>query len=367
MQHDTYNKKFKICLIVGSIIGLFAVACYIYASVKAIRAIWICATYPSKTTERFGAVFDMIMAIGIAVYIGIVIALAIVLVSIGINYNKKAGISILSVIIAAVILMASCIFVWIGLPPVERSYREKTYGDFVLWVYNDHCEIYGTSADGNIKKHLVIPEYIDGVRVDALGVRSPAGAMDMISGDVTYPRIKSDVLEKMYFESAIDFYPWFGNEYVSANFKKLFYPEVEKYPDATSGLIMYYPRAIYEKAMQDKSWGIYYDNKHPANISYYYNYIGAEDSGYYFVDDCDYGEKIEYIPKDPEREGYTFGGWYKEPECINEWDFEVGTLPEEKKEEKEVHVNGETVTEEVTVYQETILYAKWIEKSNGNE
>ncbi|MCI9031993.1 MAG: InlB B-repeat-containing protein [Clostridia bacterium] len=76
---------------------------------------------------------------------------------------------------------------------------------------------------------------------------------------------------------------------------------------------------------------------------------------------------MEYIPKDPEREGYTFGGWFKEPECINEWDFEVDILPKEKKEEKEVHIIGETLIEEVAIYQETILYAKWIQKGNGNE
>lgn len=38
---------------------------------------------------------------------------------------------------------------------------------------------------------------------------------------------------------------------------------------------------------------------------------------------------IEFIPPEPQREGYTFGGWYKEEECINEWDFEVDMTKEE--------------------------------------
>ena len=52
-------------------------------------------------------------------------------------------------------------------------------------------------------------------------------------------------------------------------------------------------------------------------------------------------------------EGYTFGGWYKEPECINEWDFGTDVLPEER---TEINEEGE----EEVVYQETKLYAKWL-------
>ena len=31
-------------------------------------------------------------------------------------------------------------------------------------------------------------------------------------------------------------------------------------------------------------------------------------------------------PPAPEREGYTFGGWYTEAECVNEWNFD--TVPQ---------------------------------------
>lgn len=27
-------------------------------------------------------------------------------------------------------------------------------------------------------------------------------------------------------------------------------------------------------------------------------------------------------PPNPTKEGYIFDGWYKEPECVNEWNFE---------------------------------------------
>ena len=88
----------------------------------------------------------------------------------------------------------------------------------------------------------------------------------------------------------------------------------------------------------------------PANVSYYLNYEIENHDDYHWIDDYDYGSKITYIPNDPIREGYTFGGWYKEEECINAWDFELDTLPEAILDEE----TGEPV------YQETKLYAKWI-------
>jgi len=74
-----------------------------------------------------------------------------------------------------------------------------------------------------------------------------------------------------------------------------------------------------------------------------YDFEQDENGQYY------YNSKIVAIPPAPERKGYTFGGWYKEPECINEWDFETDTLPELKLNENEE-----------IVFQETTLYAKWV-------
>ena len=92
-------------------------------------------------------------------------------------------------------------------------------------------------------------------------------------------------------------------------------------------------------------------NSSIANVNYYYNYQGAENKGYYWIDYCFYGEKIDYIPLNPERNGFSFGGWYKEEECINKWDFDSDTLPAEKMDE-----------ENNIIFQRTTLYAKWIKK-----
>ena len=60
-----------------------------------------------------------------------------------------------------------------------------------------------------------------------------------------------------------------------------------------------------------------------------------------------HGEKITE-PTAPTKEGYAFGGWYKESGCTNAWDFDI-----------------DTVTSDVT------LYAKWTANTyavtyNGN-
>lgn len=54
-----------------------------------------------------------------------------------------------------------------------------------------------------------------------------------------------------------------------------------------------------------------------------------------------YGQKLER-PATPAKSGYTFGGWYQEPELKTEWDFD-----------------NDTVTGDVT------LYPKWIRNSSG--
>ena len=51
-----------------------------------------------------------------------------------------------------------------------------------------------------------------------------------------------------------------------------------------------------------------------------------------------YGELLE-VPADPDREGYKFTGWFKDPACDSEWD-----------------------TSEDTIQGEVNLYAGWEEK-----
>lgn len=85
-----------------------------------------------------------------------------------------------------------------------------------------------------------------------------------------------------------------------------------------------------------------------ANIQFLYNYEEAPNEGYFWIDDIDNGEKIEVMPDTPEREGYTFEGWYNEKECINEFDFNTVF-------EKPVLNEGDIYPEDYVTY----VYAKW--------
>ncbi len=86
-----------------------------------------------------------------------------------------------------------------------------------------------------------------------------------------------------------------------------------------------------------------------ANTTYCFNYEGSPNEDIFFINDFERGGKIENTPYEPLRDGYTFAGWYKEPECISAWDFEKDTLSA-----PEYYENGELK------YIETKLYAKWI-------
>ena len=56
------------------------------------------------------------------------------------------------------------------------------------------------------------------------------------------------------------------------------------------------------------------------------------------------------MPDTPEREGYTFEGWYNEKECINKFDFDTVF-------NKPVLEEGDTYPDDYVTY----LYAKWVQ------
>ena len=100
------------------------------------------------------------------------------------------------------------------------------------------------------------------------------------------------------------------------------------------------PRVVYEKE-ENTQFCI------PANISYFFNYDESPNENYFFVDLLEETGKLTKPPYDPNREGYTFVGWYTEPECVNSFNFE----------EDSVTINFDE--EGHRIYEEFCLYAKW--------
>ena len=222
--------------------------------------------------------------------------------------------------------------------------RDEEWGYFTVKFYDDRETAYitGLTELGKQQRFLVIPEEIDGVRVSTIGERP---LLQMWSS-IGYADFCSDKLEKIYIPISI--YILGGSFRNSPKLEKAMIITHENIRGSVSPARSYYSNMEY---LGFSAHSQEYNGR--ANVSYFYNYDIEENYGYYWIDDWDYGGKIEFIPPEPEREGYTFGGWYKEPECINEWDFETDVLPEER---TEINEEGE----EEVVYQETQLYAKWL-------
>ena len=244
-------------------------------------------------------------------------------------------------ILLSTILMATTLM----LSACSGCVRNEEWGYFTVKFYDDRETAYitGLTELGKQQRFLVIPEEIDGVKVYTIGER-PLLQMWSSLGSAD---ICSDKLEKIYIPFSISIIS--GSFRNSPNLIKVFSITGEFVSGLEAPARNYYTNLAYLNDLTNAAQQII----SRANVSYFYNYNIEENYGYYWIDDWDYGSKIEFIPPEPEREGYTFGGWYKEPECINEWDFETDVLPEER---TEINEEGE----EEVVYQETKLYAKWV-------
>lgn len=104
---------------------------------------------------------------------------------------------------------------------------------------------------------------------------------------------------------------------------------------------IYVPSADYDEylSLSTSRHPMYESIIQKANVVYYLNF-GEND--YYYVDYYENSEIIKYIPPTPTRKGYSFCGWFKEKDCVNQWNFDVDT----------VRVDENSV--------EVELYAKWV-------
>lgn len=263
------------------------------------------------------------------------------------NITKKYLISIL--IIIFVIGLTGC-----------KKIEYKVYGDFVYDIVylNDEgheviaakgspsfVRIYGLSEEGQQKEVIVVPKMIDGYEVKEIGKNVPF--LGWKGNWVNEKLVKVFCLSYMNIDT--------GSFKNAPNIKKIIVLSSEKnqfkYQSFWGSNLPVYITSKENDNNHNNTSYVYDENLmiYYANVSFMWNCDDAENDGYYWIDDYGYGEKIEYIPENPERNGYTFDGWYKEPECINRWDFDADTLPKVKYND-----------DEEEIYQETKLYAKWI-------
>ena len=216
----------------------------------------------------------------------------------------------------------------------------------------------GKSSDAENMKYLFIRDYINGLKVKYSGNDNYVMPSSI--------KIFGTEVERIY-------YPWTINGFYSINWRcgrediqNLKYivsssnADLMIGPDNDLNFDYLYEQGwyvitnwLYEKELSE---GNLIDNVReyyiPANISFMFNHEANPNEGYFFVDLVEEGGIITKPPYDPQREGYTFSGWYKDEGCTEAWDFE--------KDEVEIHFDEEGNR----IYEEIKLYAGWEERSD---
>ncbi|MBO4962896.1 MAG: InlB B-repeat-containing protein [Clostridia bacterium] len=267
------------------------------------------------------------------------------------------------------------------------------YGDFIITEDN---EIYDFSNQGLQKEYIVIPETINGARPEI--VLEKSGFLGRENKILKYtPSIK-----KVYYPYYEEFeivkgeilkYPlqqWcvalreydttckisFETKQIETKKTILFInnSNIDNRVSIMSVFVNFFvlnkhfnnDKIIATRSLEKDVFNSF--NYMLANIEFMYNYENAPNQGYYWIDDLETGETLTYMPKNPTREGYTFGGWYADSECTIEYDFNVPHIKKDLLEgsytwQEEVYTGINTYTDYYLYYPEdyvTYIYAKWI-------
>lgn len=221
----------------------------------------------------------------------------------------------------------------------ERSLYDENFYYYVIDENNIAVGGLRTYPESGV---VFFPEKFENYTVSRLGfswgTTGTTGSFAQLSNEKDGKRI---MIERCYFPHTIKEikspYISYSNEHL-----KIFYcgevVDLTGFDESSRGGNIYVPTEKYELFKNTLS-KYFSGNLLKANVSYYLNY---DENNYYYIDYYENGEKIIYIPPIPQRDGYTFDGWFKEAECINQWDFETDTVQ---------------TSEEI---EEVKLYAKWI-------
>ncbi len=257
--------------------------------------------------------------------------------------NKKFSCIILT------LLLFSFIFVGAGCTSQKYKTFESEYFIFQVSLEDEKAIIIGLTDSGKEQEYLIIPEFLNGFRIKAISEYVVSvGQAKKLYEDWKSIGYNSENLKRVYINSDIEIY----NRYLSVgiisksncpHFERLIYIKNNTLVDSSDRL----NNTLRTSLIGSKNHAIHIS---AANVSYFYNYENSPNDNYYWIDDYAYGKKIEIIPPVPTRDGYTFDGWYKESECVNAWNFNIDALPSVLYDEA-----GNKI------YQETKLYAKWIE------
>ena len=247
--------------------------------------------------------------------------------------------------LAIIITIAFCLSLFTGCENgcgIGLRLYESDYFIYTVGYGTNRVSILVLTYKGQEQEYLIVPEKIDSKEVVALSCSDyRTKKIEGKFGDKKYAGLQSDILKKIFIIPTVTVKSGTFFQQVKDNIEVFYISNDVKMQDNLHHYTYYYTKDNdeYKKRLEGRV----------ANVSYYYNYEQSPNDGYYWIDNYDYGEKIEYIPEQPLRDGHTFDGWYKESECVNAWNFETDALPKVQLDDQ-----GQEI------YQETKLYAKWV-------
>lgn len=227
---------------------------------------------------------------------------------------------ILTCIIAGIMAVVTTL----GLAGCTEDYLpeyESEYFRYAVRTNKDGTKegyLIGFTELGAEQTHLILPQELDGIPIVDLGYERQLGwGMERVG------EFYNSELKKLF----VPFEPlkntWSQKD-IHRHFVSLEIEVIQWRSNKIkiSGKKLIYGYSLYGSLVENGTIEdiVQFENNYLANISFMYNYEGAEDGGYYWVDSYD-NSTVEFIPPEPTREGYRFSGWYKEPECLNIWEF----------------------------------------------
>ncbi len=178
-------------------------------------------------------------------------------------------------------------------------------GDYIYDLHKvdgkTYAYIFDFSEEGAQKEVLIVPKEIGGYEVKKFNYINGYGRN--LKG-----KMESNKLKRIYFPYVVGI-----ETYALDNcpfLERILFVDFKSGWDNSKHIIKVF----------EKNCNVFY-NLMAANVTYY-----VDDEVYWF-DDFTYGEQISFVPKQPEKEGHIFDGWYTEKEFINKWNFSTSVLP----------------------------------------
>ena len=261
----------------------------------------------------------------------------------------KLKILIVTALLVSIIMnMAGCDAAedfFAGIFTADFEYEGVKYSTLSMKGHEPYLTAVGLAEDCE-KEIVYVYDEIRGIPVTTTGLKA------YMSDQANFYNYKTDKIKRIYF-------PWSIKSRAQgtvwdSSLEYVFSPSTTQIIDAYALVNFVVPKSAYDTALETNCLGerLYHgtDNLTPANISFFFNYENNPNEGYFFIDLLEESGKLNKLPYDPKREEYIFDGWYKETECINEWNFDTDIATIEYDE------NGERI------YEEICLYAKWMRK-----